>query len=947
MQKRTNAGKPAGKKPDRRGLFGLFAKKKDIPTTAQQTLPYREMYRDGVCRVSEDYYTKTIEYEDINYQLAQAEDQAAIFDGWSACLNYFDSTLPFQLSFLNHRSRPESRYSVNIPMQDDEYNGVRQEYVEMLDNQIARSNNGIVRTKLVTFGVKADSLSSARARLERVEADICGNFKKLGVKSRSLTGLERLELLHGQLHPGGTDPFRFAWDMIPKTGLSTKDFIAPDSFDFRFSRLFRVGTTWGAASYLQILASELSDKLLAELLEMDAEMTITLHIQTVDQAAAVKSIKAKVSDIDKMKVEEQKKAARAGYDMDILPPDLVTYSNDAKTLLEDLQSRNERMFLLTFLVVNMAPTRRELDNDLFTVSGIVQKYNCSLKRLDFQQEAAFLSSLPLGHNGIEIQRGMTTSSTAIFVPFMTQELRMDGEAVYYGLNALSHNVIMANRKKLKNPNGLFLGVPGSGKSFAAKRELVNVFLATRDRIIVVDPMGEYSPLIKRLGGQVIEIAPDSPHHINPMDIDLSFDEENPMALKADFILSLMELIVGGKDGLQPVERTVIDRCVRQMYREHLQNPETAEMPTLQTLYDLLCSQPEGEAVRLATALEIYVSGSLNVFNHETNVDLNRRLVCLDLKKLGAGLRTIAMLIMQDLVNSQVSMNFLRGIATWCYFDEFHVLLRDRLTASYCVAIWKMLRKKGCVPSALTQNVKDFLASPEIENIFENSDFLVLLSQAQGDRQIFPCKDDPNRVVKRVRYICYGKTRKQTDCDGQTGYTAHILDGIIDKLVRQIFERMKAIPKSEIVNARYREKMEERKNLLRSIRADYTKAADELDMLKAEVIKALRGESAFSKDLLGSMVSETEAKCAELQKQFEDAQAAYEEGQTVLHSLEEQYDNVISWADLYDTASLEAKKMIVNCLIKRVEVYRDYKLHIDFNIDFEQFSMGMDIVAIAA
>ena len=735
MQNSRRAGKPAGKKPEKQGLLGLFTKGKNIPTTAQQTLPYREMYRDGVCRVADRYYTKTIEYEDINYQLAQSEDQAAIFDGWSACLNYFDSSLPFQLSFLNHRSRPGSRYSVNIPMQDDDYNSVRCEYVEMLENQIAKSNNGIVRTKLLTFGVNVDDLSTARARLERVEADICGNFKKLGVKCRSLSGLERLELLHGQLHPGSGSPFRFSWDMIPKTGLSTKDFIAPDSFDFRFSRLFRVGTTWGAASYLQILASELSDKLLAELLEMDAEMTITLHIQTVDQAAAVKSIKAKVSDIDKMKVEEQKKAARSGYDMDILPPDLVTYSNDAKTLLEDLQSRNERMFLLTFLVVNMAPTRRELDNDLFTVSGIVQKYNCTLKRLDFQQEDGFLSSLPLGHNGIEIKRGMTTSSTAIFVPFMTQELRMNGEAVYYGLNALSHNVIMANRKKLKNPNGLFLGVPGSGKSFAAKRELVNVFLATKDRIIVVDPMGEYSPLIRRLGGQVIEIAPDSPHHINPMDIDLSFDEENPMALKADFILSLMELIVGGKDGLQPVERTVIDRCVRQMYREHLQDPETSKMPTLQTLYDLLCSQPEGEAVRLATALEIYVSGSLNVFNHETNVDLNRRLVCLDLKKLGAGLRTIAMLIMQDLVNSQVSMNFLRGIATWCYFDEFHVLLRDRLTASYCVAIWKMLRKKGCVPSALTQNVKDFLASPEIENIFENSDFLVLLSQAQGDRQI--------------------------------------------------------------------------------------------------------------------------------------------------------------------------------------------------------------------
>ena len=433
----------------------------------------------------------------------------------------------------------------------------------------------------------------------------------------------------------------------------------------------------------------------------------------------------------------QKKAVRSGYDMDILPPDLVTFSKDAKTLLEDLQSRNERMFLLTFLIVNMAPTREQLENEIFTVSGIAQKYNCTIRRLDFQQEQGLFSSLPLGCNAVEIQRGLTTSSTAIFIPFLTQELRMDGEAVYYGLNALSHNVIMANRKKLKNPNGIYLGVPGSGKSFAGKRELVNVFLATNDRIIIVDPMGEYSALVWRLGGQVVEIVSNSPHHINPMDISADFDtgEENPMALKADFILSLMELIVGGKDGLQPVERTVIDRCVRLMYRDYLQDPGAAKMPILQDLYTLLCKQTEPEAARLATSLEIYVSGSLNVFNHETDVDLSSRLVCLDLKKLGAGLRTIAMLIMQDLVNSQVSANFAQGTATWCYFDEFHLLLKDELTASYCVTVWKMLRKKFCVPSALTQNVKDLLASREIENIFENSDFLVMLSQAQGDRQI--------------------------------------------------------------------------------------------------------------------------------------------------------------------------------------------------------------------
>jgi hypothetical protein len=707
------------------------------PQTAQQTIPYVEMLRDGICKVRDGFYTKTIEYEDINYSVASADDQAAIFDGYCAFLNYFDSALPFQLSFINHRSRPENRYSVNIPPQHDEYDAIRGEYVEMLTGQIAKSNNGIVRSKYITFGIEADGIGAARPRLERVEADIMSNFKKLGVQSRPLAGRERLEVLHGQLHPNSREPFVFSWGDISQTGMGTKDFIAPTSFDFRQSRAFRVGgTTWGAVSYMQILASELSDKLLAELLEMDAEMTITLHIQTVDQTKAIKALKGKISDIDKMKVEEQKKAVRAGYDMDILPPDLVTFSKDAMTLLGDLQSRNERMFLLTFLVLNTAPARQQLENDIFTVAGIVQKYNCSLKRLDFQQEAGYMSSLILGGNSIEIQRGMTTSSTAIFVPFMTRELRMGGPSIYYGQNALSHNVIMADRKKLKSANGLYLGSTGSGKSFAAKRELINVFLATRDRIIVVDPMGEYAPLVRRLGGQVIDISPDSSQHINPMDIQMSMaDEESPLSLKADFLLSLCELIVGGRDGLQPIEKTVIDRCVRLVYRDIALGIDTEKMPVLQDLYELLCQQTEPEAKRIATALELYCTGSLNLFNHTTNIRLNNRIVCVVLKGLGENLRKIAMHITNELVTSAVNSNFQNGIATWCYFDEFHILLRDALTASYFVTVWKMLRKKGCVPSALTQNVKDLMASREIENILENTDFMILLSQAQGDRQI--------------------------------------------------------------------------------------------------------------------------------------------------------------------------------------------------------------------
>ena len=715
---------------------GPAARAAKAALSAQQTIPYIAMHPDGVCQLPGGLYSKTVEYEDINYAVASTEDQTAIFGGWSSFLNYFDSSLPFQLSFINRRSRDRSRYKVNIPEANDAFNSVRDDYTKMLKTQIAKSNNGIERSKYITVCLPADSVADARPRLERVEADVTGNLHRLGVQSEPLDGRGRLALLHGQMHPGSRETFRFSWKDIPQTGMGTKDYITPDSFDFRDSRTFRIGRYWGAASYLQILASELSDKLLAEILEMDAELTVTMHIQTVDQLKAIKTIKGKISDIGRMKAEEQKKAVRAGYDMEILPPDLITFSKDAAELLADLQSRNERMFLLTFTVINLAPTRQKLENDVFTVGGIAQKYNCALRRLDWQQEQGFVSSLVLGYNGIEIQRGMTTSSTAIFIPFMTRELRMGGQALYYGMNALSHNVIMADRKKLKSANGLYLGSTGSGKSFAAKRELLNVFLTTNDRIIIVDPMGEYVPLARRLGGQIIEIAPDSPNHLNPMDIQLNLNGgDSPLSMKADFLLSLCELVLGGKEGLQPIERTVIDRCVRLVYREMALGLEPEKTPLLQDLYEELLKQPEPEAQRVATALELYCTGSLNLFNHPTNVRTDNRVVCIVLKGMGENLRKIAMHITDEFVTQAVEDNFREGVATWCYFDEFHVLLRDQLTASYFVAVWKMLRKKGCVPSALTQNVKDLLASREIEAILDNTDFMVLLSQAQSDRAI--------------------------------------------------------------------------------------------------------------------------------------------------------------------------------------------------------------------
>ena len=627
------------------------AKRDDgIPRTAQQSIPFQRMFPDGICRVSDRYYTKT---------------------------------------------------------------------------------------KYITFGIEAESMREAKPRLDHVQTNLMNNFKRLGVVAKVLNGKDRLQLMHAMFHMGDNDRFYFDWNWLAGSGLSVKDFIAPTSFSFPGGKTFTMGSLHGAMSYLQITASDLSDQLLKDFLDMETSEIVTMHIQSVDQTAAIKQIKHTITELDRSKIEEQKKAVRAGYDMDIIPSDLATYGKDAKALLKELQSQNERMFLITFLIMNTGKTEQELENNVFQASSIAQKHNCNLRRLDFQQEQGLMSSLPLANNLIEIQRALTTSSTAIFIPFTTQELFQNGdEALYYGLNALSSNLIMVDRKKLKNPNGLILGTPGSGKSFSAKREITNAFLVTDDDVIICDPEAEYTPLVNCLEGQVIKISPTSTHYINPMDINESYSEnDNPLALKADFILSLCELIVGGKEGLQPIEKTVIDRCVHQIYQHYFEDPKPENMPLLEDLYHALLQQEEKEAHRVATALEIYVKGSLNLFNHRTNVDINNRFVCYDIKELGKQLKKIGMLIVQDQVWGRVTANRSAGKTTRYYMDEFHLLLKEEQTAAYSVEIWKRFRKWGGIPTGITQNVKDLLSSREVENIFENSDFVYMLNQAAGDRQI--------------------------------------------------------------------------------------------------------------------------------------------------------------------------------------------------------------------
>lgn len=723
---------------DKNSVIDMIFKKEPKRYTVEDTIPYLRMLKSGICQLDKTHFNKCISFQDINYQLALEEDKDLIFNQFANVLNSFDPTVTIEFSYVNQIGRnTELKAAIQIPDKNDGYDDIRLEFRDMLKNQLAKGNNGLKKSKYITFGIEATNVEQARTKLERIEIDLLSNLKSMGVRAESLTGIERLKVLHDILNPDKFFSFSYK-DLKPRE--STKSVIAPDSFNFIPSRYFKFGNYIGAVSHIQILASELSDRMLAEFLDIDDNINISFHIKAIEQTEAIKMVKRKNTDIDRMKIEENKKAVCSGYDMDILPSDLITYGDNIKMLLKDLQTRDERMFVVTIIFMNFAKSLQKLDATLSQISSIASKHNCKIKRLDHSQEQGFISVLPLGVNKIEINRCLTSSSTAVFLPFTTEELFINSEnSLYYGLNALSHNLIMADRKMLKNPNGLILGTPGSGKSFSAKREMANAILTTDDDIIICDPEGEYGNLVKQFKGEVIKVSAKSQDYLNPLDINMNYgDGDAPLKDKANFIMSMLELVVGGS-GLTAEEKSVIDRCLPKIYEEYFSNPIPENMPILQDLYDMLKGQEEKVGKKLATEMEIYVSGSLNVFNHQSNIDLNKQLLCFDIKELGTQLKKIGMLVIQDQVWNKVSQNRNSGKSTRYYIDEFHLLLKDEQTSQYSVEIWKRFRKWGGIPTGITQNVKDLLASKEIENIFDNTDFILMLNQATGDREYLVSK----------------------------------------------------------------------------------------------------------------------------------------------------------------------------------------------------------------
>ena len=737
----------------KKSLAGGGAKSgKQIST--QQTIAFEKMYRDGICKVRKNYYTKMIEFHDLNYVLLDEEERADILALYSQLINYFDPSIRFQIFLFNRHVNEETLSAqFEIAPQADKFDDIRIEFSDMLKNLSAKGNNGVIKSKYIIYGIEADSLKEARQRMAGLEADILKNIRNLGTNAQGLDGRERLGVLYEFFNQDRMEPFRFSFKEMAESGNSVKDYIAPQGFEFRFPGRFKAGHMFGATKYLDIISPKLNDELIKKLLDIDSNLSISIHMRTIEPMEAAKLVKRALSDVQKSKIDEQKKAVRSGYDMDILPTDIVLYEKNTMELLDDLNSSNQKLVWTTILISAFGRTKKELESVSQRISGIIQQANCRLTDLQYKQEAAMNAAAPIGINETGEGRHLITKNLAVLVPFNTQELFQTGQSLYYGLNALSNNMIMADRKKLRTPNGVILGTPGSGKSFSAKREILGSFLVTRDDILICDPEGEYYPLVKALGGEVVKLATNSKDYLNPMDIQLSHKKDREaLKLKSDFLITLCDAVAGGGTGLANDEKGIIDRCIEKIYDEYFKHPAPENMPILEDLYNALIQyEPDRavseelavdarqKAVRIANSLVLYVHGSQNYFNHRTNVDSQNRIVCFDIRDLGKQLKELGMLIVQDAVWNRVSKNRERRVATRYYCDEFHLLLRDRQTAQYSVEIWKRFRKWGGIPTGLTQNVGDFLRSEEIEGILGNSDFIYLLNQNAKDQVILADK----------------------------------------------------------------------------------------------------------------------------------------------------------------------------------------------------------------
>lgn len=724
----------SNKEPNRKNKKKLVTKKaKKKFYSAQKTIPIHQIETDGIFEVSKGRFSKTIFFTDINYQTARPEDQIMIFEKYCNLINFFDPTIDVQITINNKgKNKVEFENSTLIEPKNDGLNNLREEYNNMLLNAVTEGNNDIDREKYITFTIPAKNIDDAKVKLFRLESEVSTSLKRLGSKVITLDTKERLEILHDFYRPGNEGLFMWEKENKPKQ-ISYKDLIAPDSFEFKKDH-FMIGDKFARVLFIRDYPTFMNDKLITEITDLPFNMMLSISIKPIEQSAALKIINKQIVGMETDKIKYQKRSTKSGYFDAFIPNDLKFSLEEAQELLDNMMNKNQKMFYLNTTIIHTADTLETLNEDSKEIISMGQKYLVQIGKLDYQQELAMGDVLPIGNKRLPIDRTLTTESAAVLIPFTSQELMQPG-GVYYGINQSSRNLILFDRKTLDNASGFYVGTPGSGKSFSAKRELVDILLRTNDDVIYIDPERECTTLARGLGGEIIHISAASKHHINPMDINLNYaDDDDPISLKSEFIMSICDIAIGGKDGLNPNQKAIIDKCLRKVYSEFLTNPNEANMPTLMDFWKVLDEEKSETAKDIAEALTLYVTGSLSSFSHKTNIDVNNRFIVFDTKDLGKQLKTLGLLIVLDQVWNRITQNRALGKRTWIYIDEIYLLFNNDYSANFLYELYKRARKWGGIPTGITQNVEDLLRSDQARTMLSNSKFIMMLNQAHSDRK---------------------------------------------------------------------------------------------------------------------------------------------------------------------------------------------------------------------
>ena len=702
-----------------------------VPRSVQEAIPIRRVWPDGVFQYK-NKYSKTLRFSDVNYAIASKEDKTTMFLDYSALLNALDAGSTAKITINNTRlNRGSFEREILLPRRCDALDGYRREYNDMLMGKVTDASNSVVQERYVTFSTFRRSVEEARAFFDRTAADLTAHLNRLGAHGEELDAVERLRVLHDFYRTGEEAAYRLDLRELMRSGRSFKDVICPDSFEFRRDH-FVMGEKYGRVLFLRELASYVKDSMIHDLTALNCTLMLSIDVIPIPTDEAVREMQNKLLGAETNVANWQRSQNNRNNFNAIVPYDLELQRKETREMLDDLTTRDQRMFVALVTLVHLADSKEELDADTKTLQSIAGQHMCNLGTLNWQQPEGLVTALPLGLRRIDALRTLTTEALAVLMPFRAQEVR-DRGGVYYGQIVISKNLIIANRKELLNGNGFVLGVSGSGKSFTAKREMAGVALSTDDDIIVIDPESEYRPLIEGLGGEVVEISATSPNHINAMDMEQGYgDGENPVVLKSEFLLSLCEQLVGsGK--LSAKEKSIIDRCTAQCYREYIKSGYQGTPPTLRDFHAELLRQSEPEARDVALAIELFTEGSLNTFAKPTNVDTNSRILCYDIRDLGKQLLPVGMLVVLDSVFTRVIRNRALGRNTWIYIDEIYLLFQHEYSANFLFTLWKRVRKYGACCTGLTQNVDDLLQSHTARTMLANSEFLVMLNQASTDR----------------------------------------------------------------------------------------------------------------------------------------------------------------------------------------------------------------------